>query len=90
MKNMENQTDQQHLGFSAIGEKITDHGFSLNSDSEITNEEIIDIKAPRTDCTILWWNGQYQKPNIDVTKGRIYVTLGVNVQKIQLRQMRKR
>jgi hypothetical protein len=39
------------------------------------------------DCTILWSNGRYQKPNINVTRGQIGVTMGQGVQRIQLRHV---
>jgi len=76
-----------HLGYTAIGEEHMDMGFSQVTDNtdnhELSNDKIeVDRK---TACTKLWWNGQYQKPNITITTGRIVVRLGKNVENIQLR-----
>ena len=73
----------KHLGFSAEGELSVNNGFE---DHEIDiEEESSDKNHVQKDCTILWWNGEYQKPNISITKGKISVGLGRNVKKIQLR-----
>lgn len=70
---------------SALGETINEESQESYEIKIIDSKEKQDSSFSKTDCTILWWNGQYQKPNIDITDGKIFVSLGVNVEKIQMR-----
>jgi len=91
-----------HKGFSSEGENLENNGFEELADnkfgSEFLAEDIESIqeddfekeeaKKIVTDCTILWYNGQYQKPNIVITDRKFkFSSRHRNVQKIQLRSV---
>jgi hypothetical protein len=91
---------QIHKGFSAEGEDEFDNGFNAIEEStaeayfekaeldELGTEEESAVVAEIKDCTILWWNGQYQKPNITISDGKFrFVSKHRNVTKIQLRSV---
>ncbi len=76
---------KNHLGFTAHGDLSFDNGL-LEADYQV-QEESPKEGLTQSDCTILWWNGNYQRPNISISKGKINVSLGRNVKKIQLRHV---
>ncbi|TDQ28692.1 hypothetical protein [Tenacibaculum caenipelagi] len=83
----ESEEKLKYKGFSAQGENLQDLGIENFEDKEHFKDNDKELSYAHTDCTILWANGQYQKPNIIVTQGKISVRLGRNIQKIQLRSV---
>ncbi|WP_299215696.1 hypothetical protein [uncultured Aquimarina sp.] len=76
-----------HKGFEAIGEDAQGKGFDeLNIDIADDVTKALSAYTNR-DCTILRANGEYEKPNVLITGGRVSVSLGRNVNKIQLRSV---
>lgn len=74
-----------HLGFTAQGDLVSNDG--LSEMNYPIQEESLEEGFTRSDCTILWWNGNYQRPNISISKGKISVSLGRNVKQVQLRHV---
>lgn len=82
----EDLKNEIHKGFNAIGEETYHHELDIE-----LSENIDAIKKgaafKHRDCTVLYSNGVYEKPNIVITGGKVSVSLGRNVQKIQLRSV---
>jgi hypothetical protein len=89
-----------HKGFTANGEVLFDNGLNQLSEEDLSSslaqEEtaltiINDNKealAVHRDCTILRWNGDFQKPNINIIDGKFsFMYKHNNVTKIQLRSV---
>lgn len=79
-----------HKGFTAHGDVHSDNGHELvdvKTDELTGNEDLPldDTESRKTACTILYGNGQYQRPNVTITGGKIWVRLGAQVEKIQMR-----
>ncbi len=76
-----------HSGFNANGEETYQNDFedkTLEKDDEIVEKS---SSFAHSDCTKLYTNGVYEKPNIIITGGKVTVSLGRNVTKIQLRSV---
>ena len=94
-----NKKDLLHKGFTSTGDtSLIDNGFNNLSEAIIKETFIADnieeLESEKEefgvqrDCTILWWNGQYQKPNIKIINGWIrFSSRHRNVDKIQLRSV---
>jgi hypothetical protein len=83
--NKENK-EKIEVGVVAKGEIAYSEEEAINLELEEKSDDHINLSTI-TDCTILYANSTYQKPNIIITKGKISVSLGRNVQKIQLRSV---
>jgi len=82
------ENTERHLGFNAKGDELIDLGIEHSVEEKIVlPEDKESANFAKRDCTILYWNGAYQKPNVSITGGRISVSLGRNVQRIQLRHI---
>jgi len=86
--------NQLHKGFSSEGEDRYDNGYQEQVPMDyFLAEELEEFAQEQTsskqkDCTILWWNGNYQKPNIRISDGKfVYKSKHRNVTKIQLRSV---
>lgn len=69
----------------AIGDEVAQEKQDNYELKKALSETVAEEGYANTDCTILWWNGEYQRPNIEITKGKMYVVLGTNVTKVQMR-----
>lgn len=80
--------DQLDNGFNDIPDEIIESNYSFETLESIENEEEESTLTTQKDCTILWWNGRYQKPNIKITDGKTrFVSRHRNVTRIQLRRV---
>lgn len=81
-----------HKGFTAQGDAVSENGHEqvdfetdeLTGNVELPSGDSASRKT-ETDCTILYNNGEYQRPNVTITGGKIWVRLGEQVDKIQMR-----
>ena len=82
-----NEPDHEHRGLTAQGEDFVDLGYPATDEHAEAEPQDADAEERITDCTILYWNGEYQKPNVTITGGKIAVRLGAQVSKIQMRHV---
>jgi hypothetical protein len=91
-----------HKGFESTGEESNDNGFNDFSEielqrslSEPKTENLDETDLDRneekrlvTDCTILWSNGQYQKPNVVIKDRKFrFTSKSQNIRRIQMRSV---
>lgn len=82
----EDLKNEIHKGFNANGEEMYQHELDIEL-SEKTGELEKNAAFRHRDCTVLHSNGVYEKPNVVITGKKVSVSLGRNVQKIQLRSV---
>ncbi|WP_299057776.1 hypothetical protein [uncultured Polaribacter sp.] len=83
---IEDLANELHKGFNATGEEMHQHELDIEM-STIEDHLEKDSAFINRDCTVLHSNGVYEKPNVVITGGRVSVSLGRNVKKIQLRSV---